>query len=157
MFDLGKSFSDFIGFHIRFQFLILSSLFVVSPVIISLNESLRQKSDFTNDTSWVEILVVLFLLFYAAIMLFYILSTGIVFIGHLLLENLSFINLWLQAIIIIFAIVSFILLELIANGAVAWFGFGRLMDSFGIDISEVSVFNERLWDRGCYIWKPDCQ
>jgi hypothetical protein len=80
MFPRAKNFSDFLAFHVRLQFVVLSAFFVLSPIIIQMNAALRSNSEFVTNATWVDVVAALGLFFYAFIMLYFILAVGCVYI-----------------------------------------------------------------------------
>jgi hypothetical protein len=155
MFSKAKGFSDFIGFHVRFQFVVLSALFVLSPSFVQLNFALRNNTDFKTNATLVDYVAVLGLFSYAAVMLIFIMAVGCAYIRdrvqswvpeHKLMTLPLIFVLWL----------CFICFELILNGAVSAAGFGRVLDAFGVEINEIMELNERFWDRACVRGTDGC-
>lgn len=148
MFTKAKGFSDFIGFHVRFQFVVLSAFFVLSPIIVKLNFALRNNTNFETNATLVDYIAVLGLFSYAAVMLIFIMAVGCAYIRDRVrawVPNNAFVTFPL-----IFVLCpSFILFEVTINSAVSVAGFGRVLENFGVEINEIMELNKRFWDRAC--------
>ncbi|AXT42666.1 hypothetical protein D1821_09790 [Phaeobacter inhibens] len=155
MFSKAKGFSDFIGFHVRFQFVVLSALFVLSPIFVQLNSALRNNTDFTTNATLVDYIAVLGLFSYAAVMLVFIMAVGCAYIRdrvHSWLPELKVVTLPLPLFLCLF----FVCFELVLNGAVLVAGFGRVLDAFGVELDEIMELNQRFWDRACVRGTDGC-
>ena len=155
MFQKAKGFSDFIGFHVRFQFVVLSAYFVLAPSIIRMNAALRDGTEFQTDAGLVEYVAVTGLAVYALVLLIFILAVGCGYLkGHIDLGKA-----WPKALrysLVGILCLLFIGFELILNIAVAVAGFGRVIEAFGVGLDEIVLLNEQLWQRVCPFWADGC-
>jgi hypothetical protein len=155
LFSQAKGFSDFLGFHVRLQFVLISAIFVISPILIEINSALRSNHEFVSNATMVDYVAICGLLFYAIAMFYFIFATGCEYIVNLLAIIIPEES-HTRSLTSILLCILFILLELILNGAILAAAFGRVLNVFDAQISEILELNRLLWSRACLKGTEGC-